>query len=98
MGGRQADLEQQIVRFLGRNSENLPAPSRQPVAGRLATSSLLYPRLLRLEETRPAGELSVQCRLQTGAVSGGNFADRAHNHREQKRASRSPCTLREKSR
>lgn len=27
MGGRQADLEQQIVRFLGRNSENLPAPS-----------------------------------------------------------------------
>lgn len=27
MGGRQADLQQQIVRFLGRNSENLPAPS-----------------------------------------------------------------------
>lgn len=60
MGGRQANFEQQIVRFLGRNSENLPAPSRQSVAGRLATSSFLYPRLLRLEETRPAGELSVR--------------------------------------
>ncbi|MDR6192758.1 hypothetical protein QE372_005092 [Agrobacterium pusense] len=27
MGGRQADLEKQIVRLLGRGSENLPAPS-----------------------------------------------------------------------